>query len=154
MGTRYFGSKEEMRALNAFIKLVRAAESVSGRVESDLAGLKLTASQFGVLETLFHIGPLCQIELGHKIIKSRGNITMVVDNLEKRGYVRRVRDEEDRRRYVVHLTSRGKRIIQSYFPRHVTRIVEEMKALTIAEQEELGRLCRKVGLGTTQDEVS
>jgi MarR family transcriptional regulator, 2-MHQ and catechol-resistance regulon repressor len=151
MGTRYRGSKEEVRALNAFIKLVRAAESVSARVDSDLAGLKLTVSQFGVLETLFHVGPLCQKDLGQKILKSRGNITMVVDNLERCGYVRRVRDEDDRRRYAVHLTGRGKRLIQTFFPRHVVRIVEEMKALTMAEQAELGRLCRKVGLGITRD---
>ncbi|HUI44411.1 MAG TPA: MarR family transcriptional regulator [Nitrospirota bacterium] len=140
-----------MRALNAFIKLVRAADSVSGRVEAYLAPLKLTVSQFGVLETLFHVGPLYQKELGQKILKSSGNITMVVDNLEKSGFVQRIRDEQDRRRYTVHLTAKGRRIIQFFFPRHVSRIVEEMSVLTKAEMDELGRLCRKVGLGRTQN---
>jgi len=151
MGTRYKGSKEEIRALNTFIKLVRAADSVSGRVEAYFAPLKLTVSQFGVLETLFHLGPLYQKQLGQRILKSSGNITMVVDNLEKRGFVLRIRDVEDRRRYAVHLTAKGRRIIQSFFPGHVARIVKEMKVLTNAELDELGRLCRKVGLGVTQN---
>ena len=150
MGSRYKGSKEEMRALDAFIKLVRAADSVSGRVEAYFVPLKLTVSQFGVLETLFHVGPLYQKQLGQKILKSSGNITMVVDNLEMRGFVQRIRDEKDRRRYAVHLTAKGRRIIRSFFPRHVARIVEEMNVLTNAELDELERLCRKVGLGGTQ----
>jgi MarR family 2-MHQ and catechol resistance regulon transcriptional repressor len=136
-------------ALDAFIKLVRAAESVSGRVEASLASLKLTVSQFGVLEALFHLGPLAQKDLARKILKSSGNITMVVDNLEKRGLVQRVRSEQDRRSYTVTQTAKGRELITAFFPGHVERIVKEMASLTRAEQAELGRLCRKVGLGGT-----
>lgn len=148
MGTKYQGTKDEIRALNAFIKLVRAADSVSGRVEAHFASLHLTVSQFGVMESLLHIGPMHQKDLGRKILKSGGNITMVVDNLEKRGLVERVKDEQDRRHYFVRLTEKGERLIKSFFPTHVARIVKEMGALTKAEQDELGRLCKKVGLKT------
>jgi len=57
MGTRYKGTREETRALNAFIKLVRAAQSVSGRVESHFSEVGLSVSQFGALEALYHLGP-------------------------------------------------------------------------------------------------
>src|SRR5512139_414672 len=107
MGTRYKGPKEDTRALNAFIKLVRAAQSVSGRVEAHLSEIGLTVSQFGALEALFHLGPLYQKDLASKILKSTGNITMVVDNLEKRGLAARVRDEKDRRHYSVQITPKG-----------------------------------------------
>ena len=146
MGTQYRGTKEEVRALNAFIKLVRAAGSVSARVEAHFAAIGLTVSQFGVLEALYHLGPLFQKELASKILKSTGNITMVVDNLEKRGLVERVRDEEDRRHTSVRITADGRRLIRSFFPGHAGRIVREMSVLTAGEQEELGRLCRAVGL--------
>jgi MarR family 2-MHQ and catechol resistance regulon transcriptional repressor len=146
MGTRYKGSKEETRALNAFIKLVRAAQSVSVRVEAHLSEIGLTVSQFGALEALFHLGPLYQKDLALKILKSTGNITMVVDNLEKRGLVERVRDEKDRRHYSVQITPKGSALIRSFFPGHVARIVKEMAALNKREQDELGRLCKKVGL--------
>jgi len=146
MGTRYKGTKEQTRALNAFIKLVRAAQSVSGRVESHFSGIGLSVSQFGALEALYHLGPLFQKDLASKILKSTGNITMVVDNLEKRGLVERVRDEKDRRHYSVRITEKGAGLIKSFFPGHVARIVHEMGVLTRAEQKELDRLCRKVGL--------
>ena len=146
MGTKYEGTASEKRALNAFIKLVRAAQSVSGRVESHFSEIDLTVSQFGALEALHHLGPQNQKTLAGKILKSTGNITMVVDNLEKRGLVERVRDEQDRRHYSVRITKKGKALIASFFPGHVGRIVVEMSVLTKAEQDQLGRLCRKVGL--------
>jgi MarR family 2-MHQ and catechol resistance regulon transcriptional repressor len=71
---------------------------------------------------------------------------MVIDNLEKRGLVKRTRDEKDRRNYSVAITPKGSDMITSFFPKHAARIVEEMGVLSGAEQEELGRLCKKVGL--------
>ncbi len=146
MGTKYRGTEEEIRALNAYIKLVRAAESVTARLKPSVSSAGLTLSQFGVLEALFHLGPLSQKTLGEKILKTSGNITVVVDNLEKRGLVKREQDPSDRRCTIVSLTEKGQELIREIFPRHVSAIVEEMKVLTPSEQEELGRLCRKLGL--------
>jgi MarR family 2-MHQ and catechol resistance regulon transcriptional repressor len=146
MGTKYAGTKEEKRALNTFIKLIRAGQSLSGRVEAHFSELGLTVSQFGVLEALFHLGPLNQKNLAAKILKSTGNITMVIDNLEKRGLVKRTRDEKDRRHYSVGITRKGADMITSFFPQHVARIVKEMSVISGAEQKELGRLCKKIGL--------
>jgi MarR family 2-MHQ and catechol resistance regulon transcriptional repressor len=152
MGSKYTGTKEETRALNAFIKLIRAAQSVSGRVEAHLSELGLTVSQFGVLEALFHLGPLNQKNLAAKILKSTGNITMVIDNLEKRGLVKRTRDESDRRHYSVGITPKGAGLIAMFFPKHVVRIVEEMSVLSGDEQEALGTLCKKLGLQAARPE--
>lgn len=145
MGTHYKGTEDEVRALNAYIKLMRGSESVTSRLSPLAAAAGLTLSQFGALEALFHLGPLCQRELGEKLLKSSGNITMVVDNLEKRRLVKRQRGGEDRRFVTVHLTEQGRRLIASVFPRHAAEIVKEMSSLTRREQEELGRLCRKLG---------
>src|SRR5437763_138951 len=145
MGTKYRGTREEMRALNAFIKLSRAAESVGARLSPLMTEASLSESQFGVLEVLLHLGPLHQRQLGKKLLRSGGNITMVVDNLERRGLVRRERNLDDRRFITVHLTEEGQRTITRLFPRHVAHVVAEMSVLTVAEQEELGRLCRKLG---------
>ncbi len=150
MGTHYKGTENEVRALDAYIKLMRGAESVTSRLNLLAAAAGLTISQFGALEALFHLGPLCQRELGEKLLKSSGNITMVVDNLEKRRLVKRRRGGEDRRFVTVHLTEQGRRLITSVFPRHVSAIVGEMRSLTKREQEELGRLCRKLGRKETR----
>lgn len=145
MGTRHRGTIEEINALNAFIKLQRASESVSARVHAVLpAGL--TVTQFGVLEALHHIGPLCQSELAEKLLKSGGNLTLVVDNLEKAGYVARERDPADRRFVVVKLTEKGQAFITALFPKVVANVTREMAALSGTELSDFGRLCKKVGL--------
>lgn len=145
MGTRYLGTKEEVTALDTYIKLVRAAESVATRLHRHLDIHKLTVTQFGVLEALFHLGSMYQRELAEKLLKSGGNITLVIDNLEKRQLVKRDREVGDRRCISVSLTASGKQLISEIFPTHVAAVVKEMNILTIPEQEELGRLCRRVG---------
>nr|NIP73420.1 MarR family transcriptional regulator [Gammaproteobacteria bacterium]NIR98346.1 MarR family transcriptional regulator [Gammaproteobacteria bacterium]NIV21028.1 MarR family transcriptional regulator [Gammaproteobacteria bacterium] len=83
MGTHYKGDPAEVAALDAYIKLARAAESVIARIHRRTAS-GLTVSQFGVLEALYHLGPMHQRMIGAKLLKSGGNVTMVIDNLEKR----------------------------------------------------------------------
>lgn len=144
--THYKGTKDEVRALGTFVKLVRAAESVTTRIHQHLIDAGLTVSQFGVLEALYHIGPLSQVDIAKKVLKSSGNITMVIDNLEKSGLVKRERKKDDRRYYIVQLTDEGRKLIGSIFPRHAAKIMEEMMILSSAEQETLGNLCRKLGL--------
>jgi len=146
MGTHYEGTKEEVRALDAYIKLMRAAESVTTRLGESMARVGLTVSQFGAMEALHHLGPMVQCELARKLLKSGGNITTVVDNLEKRRLVRRERAGGDRRFVTVHLTKEGRRLIAGFFPRHVRAIVQEMSTLPHAEMETLGRLCKNLGL--------
>ena len=146
MGTHFRGAARETRALDAYIKLLRAAESVVTRAHRRTA-CDLTVSQFGVLESLLHLGPMHQRLIGSKLLKSGGNVTMVIDNLERRGLVERRRDQQDRRFVSVHLTPAGERLIGEVFPRHVQSILEEMGPLTGAEQEMLGRLCRRLGRG-------
>jgi MarR family 2-MHQ and catechol resistance regulon transcriptional repressor len=148
MGTRYKGAKREIRALNAFINLVRAGESVVGRLAPLMEEAGLTVSQFGALETLFHLGPMCQRELGQKLLKTGGNVTMVVNNLERRGLVSRSRSGKDRRRVTVLLTREGRALIERAFPAVLAGIVGEMSVLGPSEQEELRRLCRIVGKGS------
>ncbi|WP_009633397.1 MarR family winged helix-turn-helix transcriptional regulator [Synechocystis sp. PCC 7509] len=145
MGTRYLGTIEEVTALDAYIKLVRATESVTHRLQPYLETYKLTVTQFGVLEVLLHLGAMHQRDLAEKLLKSGGNITLVIDNLEKRQLVKRDREVGDRRCISVSLTPAGKQLISDIFPAHVEAIAEQMKILSLDEQAELGRLCKKLG---------
>ena len=136
-----------MRALNAFITLARASEAVAARLQRDLAGKRLTTSQFGVIEALLHLGPLCQGELAGKLLRSGASMTSVVEGLEKRGLVVRQRTEEDKRFVRVALTGKGRRLIQEIFPGHAETVTRLFSVLTEEEQEQLRRLCRKLGIG-------
>ena len=145
MSTRYAGTESEKLALDTFIKLMRSAESMMSRSSTTLAAAGLTTSQFGVLEALYHLGPLCQKDLARKILKSTGNMTLVIDNLEKRSLVKRERDDSDRRYYRIHLTEKGDAMMSTLFPRHAALINDEMSCLTDREKVELSRLCKKLG---------
>lgn len=137
--------KQEVVALGTFVKLIRAAESVSADVHKEIGEAGLSISQFGILEALYHLGPMSQKEIGAKILKSAGNITMVIDNLEKRKLVARIRGETDRRSYRVSLTDKGEHLIKSIFPLHSRRINNRMSVLTVDEQKALGVLLKKLG---------
>ena len=115
MGTNYKGSKKTVSALNSYIKLIRSAESLNSKLNLVLNLYGLTESQFGVLDSLLHLGPMKQKELGKKILKSSGNITMVINNLEKQGMVQRKRGEKDKRQFIIHLTSKGERYFQDFW---------------------------------------
>lgn len=129
------------------INLSRASNSVQTRLSVGLDRYGITTSQLGILEALFHLGPMCQRALGDKLLRSGGNITMVIDNLEKHGLVERVRQKEDRRMIMIHLTPKGRKLISRVLPLHAKDVVKEMSRLTASEQEELRRLCRKLGRG-------
>jgi MarR family 2-MHQ and catechol resistance regulon transcriptional repressor len=146
MGTHYQGNEREEKTLNAFIKLMRATDSINNRLNRQLSDVGLTISQFGVLEALLHLGPLNQKALGEKLLKSGGNITLVIDNLEKSGWVERHQDPDDRRSMLIHLTEKGEKFISDYFPKHLDRIVSEFKVLSDKELEQLGNICKKLGL--------
>ena len=149
MGTHHKGSKKEISALNTYIKLVRAVESLNRRLYSSLSRYALTESQFAVLEALYHLGPMNQRELSYKLLRSPGNVTMVIDNLEKRNFVKRERGELDRRLYIIHLTPQGKDLIKRVFPEHLSSIVKELSVLSEEEQCTLQKMCKEIGLQKT-----
>ena len=145
MATKFTGSTEKTVALDSYIKLMRAADTVAAHIREELLKENLTISQIGVLEAIMHLGPMRQNELCKKLLKTGGNITKVIDNLEKRNLVKRVQGQ-DRRCYQVELTESGSEFISSYFPKHVVDIENIMGRLTTEEQKELQGLCKKLGL--------
>jgi MarR family 2-MHQ and catechol resistance regulon transcriptional repressor len=153
MGTRYAGTPDEIRAVNAYLKLQRAADSVLARATRHLASANLTLSQYGVLDLLLYVGPLRLGQIAERVLKSEGNVTTVVDNLERAGLVRRERSEKDRRVVTVSLTEEGRRLITEVVPVHIAAIVDAMSILSPVEQEALGQLCRQVGKQERQTPV-
>jgi MarR family 2-MHQ and catechol resistance regulon transcriptional repressor len=144
---RSSSSKTERRALSAYVKLLRASDTVHALATRDLSRWDLTASQFAVMEALYHLGPMVSSEVARKILKTGGNLTMVVRNLERRGLVKRVTGERDRRFVKLSLTDKGTKLIAEVFPKHAACIAGLFAKLTPAEQVELAALCRKLGRG-------
>jgi MarR family 2-MHQ and catechol resistance regulon transcriptional repressor len=147
VSTKYKGTPEEILALDTFIKFVRAYETFGARIEAQDTVGDLSGSQFGTLEMIYHLGPLTQKEIGQKLLVSKSNMVAVIDKLENRGFVKRQRSLEDRRCIFIHLTGEGRQKTEQVLPVHVAAITREMNYLAPEEQRQLGRLCRKLGLG-------
>jgi len=143
--SRYRQEQAERQALSTYLKLTRTSDRLWDRLALGLQREGVTPSQFGVLEALFHLGPMCQRDLGERILRSSGNMTMVIGNLARRGLVRRERSTGDRRYHQVQLTAQGERLVRRVFPRHAAAITRELSVLTREEQRALGHLCRKLG---------
>ncbi len=145
MATKHHGTPDERVALDAYIKLSRATSAVDARINRPLAEASLTTSQFGVLEAVWHLGPLTHGEIGRKLLKSSGNVTVVIDNLARRGLVRRESDTVDRRVSRVALTAAGSALLEAVFPAHVARVVDAFGSLDADELATLSALLRRLG---------
>jgi len=137
-------TKKDSLGLMSFTALLRSANIISNEVHKNLGANNLTVSQFGILEALHKIGPMYQRDLAAQILKTTGNITTVIDNLEKRELVQRIREMKDRRYFQVVLTPEGAKLIKKIYPTHVRRVDQVMDKLTKGEQEELKQLCDKL----------
>ncbi len=145
MSTRHRGSPEEKRALDLFIKLMRTHDSLENRLRQNFQSFKLTPPQFGILETLYHLGPLQQHTLASKLLKTAGNITRVLDVMQKSGLIERRPEPDDRRSHRIHLTARGKKLIGRIFPGFASDIRNAFGCLVVTEQDQLNLLLRKLG---------
>ncbi len=137
-------SKNEEISLSLYMALARAAQTFSKELAKKIRENNLTPPQFGVLETLMHLGPTTLSSLGEKLLVTAGNITCVVDKLEGMGLVKRERDENDRRIIIAELTKNGEDMISALFPHYVTRIAELSADLTDKDKQKLTELLRKL----------
>lgn len=89
-------------------KLLRGAHiAFSGILRAHLAAHKITFSQFQHLQNLWKADGINQAELSLRIGITNASSTAVLDSLEQRGFIHRVRNREDRRKISVYLTKAG-----------------------------------------------
>lgn len=146
-------SPSETQALDLWVKLARSFAVFNKGAINHIRSTGLTPSQFAVVECLGHKGGMTLGELSQKMLMSCGNITVVVDNLEKEGMVERLRCENDRRVVYVNLTATGQQRFQAIFPEHAARIETLANVLSNSEQQQLAGLLKKLGLGLGEQEA-
>ena len=140
------------RALKLYVVLARASNAVNRLVAEEIRDHDLTETEFGILEALYHKGPLLLGDVQKKILLSSGGVTYTVDRLADKGLVERRECQSDRRARYAALTPKGEALIARIFPAHAERIEKVLASLTAREQEELTALLRKLGLATEEAE--
>lgn len=132
-------------SLNLYIALNRAGQWINAHADRDIRQHGLNRTEFGVLDLLYHKGPQPLQQIGGKVLMSSGNITYVIDKLEKKAFVRRNASTEDRRTIYAEITEHGKRFMEQAFPDHAALIDRVLGSLTAEEKTTLSALLKKAG---------
>jgi MarR family transcriptional regulator, lower aerobic nicotinate degradation pathway regulator len=85
-----------------------ASQAAQALATDRLDPLGLSPRAWGVLSTLAESGPLTQIELATALSIDRTAMVYLLDELEEQALVERVRNADDRRSFLVHLTAKGR----------------------------------------------
>lgn len=125
------------------IILQRAAKTINSKVGKDFRDKGLTASQFSVLDVLYTKGEMRICELIKKVLSTSGNMTVVIKNMEQRGWLYRNISETDKRAFIVGLTEKGKKLFESVLPEHRSEIERTYSILTSEEKKLLINILRK-----------
>ena len=110
----------------------------------------LQSGEFDVLATLRPLKASYQLSstrLCEATMISSGGMTDRLDRLERAGLVVRRPDPRDRRGKLIVLTNSGKRLIDKAIGRHVANEERLLLSLTVAEQETLSALLKKLIAG-------
>ena len=132
-------------ALKLWVVLSRAHTAIGAQAATDITRHGLTLAEFGILEALYHKGPMLLGELQRKLLVSSGGITYLVDRLAEQGLVKRRPSPEDRRARYAALTRKGEELIRRIFPEHAERLAQVLSGLNEDEKRRATALLRKLG---------
>ncbi|HET8948305.1 MAG TPA: MarR family transcriptional regulator [Candidatus Polarisedimenticolia bacterium] len=132
--------------MHLWLVLWKASRAVEAHAHKSIAAQPIGPSDFAVLEALLHKGPMPVNTIGRKVLLTSGSITTAVDRLAAQGLVERRAHATDRRARVVHLTSRGRRLIAGIFAEHERDMERAASALSPTERATLVHLLKKLGL--------
>ena len=133
-------------ALRLWVILSRAHSAIAAHAGADVARHGLTLAEFGILEALYHRGPMLLGEVQRRILVSSGGITFLVDRLTAKGLVERRTCESDRRARYAALTPQGERLVAEIFPAHAEALTRAMSGLSAEEQETVADTLRTMGV--------
>ncbi|MGX7025805.1 MarR family winged helix-turn-helix transcriptional regulator [Vagococcus hydrophili] len=132
------------QALGSFIGLMRGSSKLEKIVKKDVACYQLNLTEFSVMELLFHKGKQTTQGIKEKILIASSSTTYVIDQLEKKSYVDRLVDSEDKRVTFVTLSQKGQKLMEEIFPTHAKTIETSFSGLNDNELEQLLKLLAKL----------
>ena len=123
----------------ALLDLVLTTDMLRRAVTQLLEPHGITTQQYNVLRILRGAGPdgLPTLEIAERMIERTPGITGLVDRLEKRGWVKRVRSSADRRLVLCTITASALALLQKLDPVIVEFATKAVSGLTAHEQAQL-----------------
>jgi DNA-binding MarR family transcriptional regulator len=138
--------KNNELALHGLVIFRRASNAISRQEVQTIKKHNLTVAQFGVMEALYNKGNLRIQDLIDKLLSTSGNMTVVIRNMIRDGYIFKVADEKDKRSYLIGLTPLGRETIEKILPEHYDNIGKIFSVLSLKDQEDLAQILKKFKL--------
>ncbi|WP_405054655.1 MarR family winged helix-turn-helix transcriptional regulator [Streptococcus handemini] len=135
--------ERNQEALHSLIILHRASDTIYKQEAETMKKHHLTMGQFGVLEILYNKGDLRIQELIDQLLSTSGNMTVVIKNMIRDGYITKVPDCHDKRASRIHLTDLGRKTIEAILPEHYDNVGQIFDVLSLKEQETLNAILKK-----------
>src|SRR5690349_8823881 len=142
MDREFIARRDDHSALRIWLRLLTCTQLIERRVRSGLREeFATTLPRFDLMAQLErHAGGLKMNELSRLLMVTGGNVTAIVDQLEKEGLVERLDEPDDRRAFRIRLTRAGERTFAEMARAHEQWVVEMLSGLSRREQDELLRL--------------
>ncbi|MDQ0874392.1 MarR family 2-MHQ and catechol resistance regulon transcriptional repressor [Paenibacillus sp. V4I3] len=138
---------DQSTSLKTFVVLSKAYKTLMDRAVKDMKQNGLSPSEFTILELLYTKGRIPLQQIGEKILITSGSITYNIDKLEKKGLIKRVHCEEDRRVIYAEITPVGYELFDLTFPGHAETIHSITQGLSLDEKQDIIKLLKKLGKG-------
>ncbi len=143
---------DEKASLQLILAIGRSFKYVDDQVRPRMLKLGLTMTEFSVLTTLYHGGPIPLGELSHRILLTGASTTYTVKKLEQRGFLVRRAKEEDHRIILGSITDEGRRLLRRIFPLHAKHLSAAMKGISTDEKKTATTLLRKLQAAPKQED--
>jgi MarR family transcriptional regulator, 2-MHQ and catechol-resistance regulon repressor len=134
-----------MSDLKTLTTLFRAANSIERVIKEDVFKYGLNVSEFGVLEAIYHKGPMNVKDVLEKVLIANSSMSYVIDNLVTKGYLIRKQCIVDKRRFLLELSVKGKSLMDKIFPIHASNMRKILDILDIEEEIALQKSLSKIG---------
>lgn len=146
MDREFIARRDDHSALRIWLRLLTCTQLIEKRVR---AGLReefgTTLPRFDLMAQLErHPEGLKMNELSRLLMVTGGNVTAIVDQLEKEGLVERLDEPADRRAFCIRLTRAGDKSFAEMARAHEQWVVELLSGLSRREHDELLKLLAKL----------
>ena len=148
----FIARADDHRALRIWLRLLTCTQLIEREVRSRLrAGFNTTLPRFDLMAQLErHREGLKMNELSRLLMVTGGNVTAIVDQLEKESLVERLAEPADRRAFRIRLTRAGERAFAEMARAHEEWVVDLLAGLSRKDHEELLRLLAKLKASTIE----
>lgn len=149
MKKNILGRQKMKTSEKEFLKLTtvlfRTMQNVEAVIKKDIQSHHLNTSEFGAMELLYNRGAQPMQSMASRLLMASSSMTYVIDQLEKKGMIKRNPSDDDKRVIMVELTDEGKDFFDKIFPKHVQTLTTMYQNLNDEEIHTIIETLKKIG---------